>query len=141
MKISIAAYASNGDYHNRTLDISMSGYILKQLQKYKHDCPKRSQHCPYSPLPKLYGSEAQHPLPPNKSPPLSKDNIKHKQQIIGSILYYARAVDLTVLMALSTIASKQSNGMQNTMMKTKQLMDYLATHPNATVRFHTSDMI
>ncbi len=27
------------------------------------------------------------------------------------------------------------------MMKTKQLMDYLATHPDATVRFHTSDMI
>ena len=105
MKISIAAYASNGDYHNRTLDISMSGYILKQLQKYKHDCPKRSQHCPYSPLPNLCGSEAQRPLPPNKSPPLSKDYIKHKQQIIAGILYYARAVDLTVLMALSTIAS------------------------------------
>ncbi len=26
-------------------------------------------------------------------------------------------------------------------MKTKQLMDYLETHPNATVRFHASDMI
>jgi hypothetical protein len=63
------------------------------------------------------------------------------QRIIGSILYYAQAVDLTVIMALSTIASKQSKGTQNTMLKTKQLMDYLATHPNGTVRFHTSDMI
>ena len=50
-------------------------------------------------------------------------------------------MDLTVLMALSTIASEQSKGTQITMMKTKQLMDYLATHPNATVRFHASDMI
>jgi hypothetical protein len=55
--------------------------------------------------------------------------------------YYTRAVDLTILMALSTIASKQSKGTQNTMMKTKQLMDYLPTHSNTTVRFHTSDMI
>ncbi len=119
----------------------MLGYIRKQLQKYKHDCPKRPQHCPYYPLPKQYGSEAQHPLPPDTSPPLSKDDIKHVQRIIGSILCYARAVDLTVVMALSTIASKQTKGTQNTMMKTKKLMDYLATHPNATVRFHASDMI
>jgi hypothetical protein len=119
----------------------MPGYILKQLQKYKHDCPQRPQHWPYSPLPKQYGSEAQCPLPPDTSPPLLKDDIKHMKCIIGSILYYAQAVDLTVLMAPSTIASKQAKGTQNSMLKTKQLMDYLATHTNAMVRFHTSDMI
>ena len=69
------------------------------------------------------------------------DNIKHVQLIIRSILYYARAVDLTILMALSTIASKQAKGTHNNMMKTKQLVDYLATHPDAMVRFHTSAMI
>jgi hypothetical protein len=119
----------------------MPGYILKQLKKYKHDCPQRPQHCPYSPLPKQYGSEAQRPLPPDTSPPLSKDNIKHIQHIIGKILYYTQAVDLTVLMALSTIASKQAKGTQNTMLKIKQHMDYLATHPDAMVRLHASDMI
>ncbi len=56
-------------------------------------------------------------------------------------MYYARAIDLTVLMVLSTIASKQAKGTDNTMLKTKQLLDYLATHPNATVQFHASDMI
>jgi hypothetical protein len=44
-------------------------------------------------------------------------------------------------MALSTIASEQTHGTENTMLKTKQLLDYLATHPAATVQFHTSDMI
>ena len=44
-------------------------------------------------------------------------------------------------MALSTIASEQSKGTQQTMQRCKQLLDYLATHPNATVRFHASDMI
>jgi hypothetical protein len=75
------------------------------------------------------------------SPPLSNDDIKHVQRIIGRILYYAQAVDLTILMALITIVSKQSKGRQNTMLKTKQLMDYLAAHPNAMVRFHASNMI
>jgi hypothetical protein len=63
------------------------------------------------------------------------------QRIIGSILYYTQAVDLAVLMALSTITSEQAKGTQKNMLKTKQLMDYLATHPDATVKFHASDMI
>jgi hypothetical protein len=44
-------------------------------------------------------------------------------------------------MACSTISSKQANGTENTMLKTKQLLNYLATHPAATVRFHASDMV
>ncbi len=44
-------------------------------------------------------------------------------------------------MALSSIASKQMQGMTNTMAKAKQLLDYLATHPNATIRFRASDMV
>jgi hypothetical protein len=46
-----------------------------------------------------------------------------------------------MLLALSTIASEQLKGTEHTMTKTKQLLDYLATHPNAMVRFHASDMI
>jgi hypothetical protein len=86
-------------------------------------------------------SKAQRPLPPDASPPLSNANIKHVKRIIGSILYYARANNLTVLMALSMIASEQAKGKQQMMAKTKQLLDYLATHPDATVRFHASNMI
>jgi hypothetical protein len=119
----------------------MPGYIIKQLQKYKHASPPRPQHCPYSPEPKRYGNNAQRPLPKDTSPPLSKEDIKHVKRVIGSIQYYARAFNLTVLMALSTIASKQTKGTENTTTKTKQLLDYLAKHPDTTVCFHTSDMI
>jgi hypothetical protein len=44
-------------------------------------------------------------------------------------------------MALSSIAIKQSKGTTNTMAKAKQLLDYLATYPDTTIRFRTSDMI
>ncbi len=119
----------------------MPGYIIKQLQKYKYDTPTRPQHFPYLPQPKQFGSEAQRPIPKDTLPPLSPDKIKHIQRVIRSILYYAQAVDLTVLMALSTIASEQAHGMENTMQKMKQLLDYLATHSEATIRFHASDMV
>jgi hypothetical protein len=46
-----------------------------------------------------------------------------------------------MLMALSMIASKQSKGTEHTMTKTKQLLDYLATRPDAKIHFQASDMI
>ncbi len=63
------------------------------------------------------------------------------QKIVGSILYYTRAVDMTVLMALSTIASEQTKGTEQTMEKALQVLDYLATHPDATIRFRVTDMV
>jgi hypothetical protein len=122
------------DYVRRTLNISMSGYIKKQLFKYNH-IMQRIQHCPYSPEPKRYGADAQSPLPHNDSRKLNKTKIKQVKKIVGSILYYARAVDMTVLMALSTIASEQTKGTKCTLEKAYQVLDYLATHPNAVVRF------
>jgi hypothetical protein len=44
-------------------------------------------------------------------------------------------------MALSTIMGDQAEGRESMMKKCKQLLDYLATHPDATVRFHASNMI
>jgi len=44
-------------------------------------------------------------------------------------------------MAVSSIASEQTRDTTNTMAKAKQLLDYLATHPDATIWFRTSEMI
>jgi hypothetical protein len=129
------------DYRKRTLNISMPGYTKRQLLKYKHVVAPRPQHCPYSPEPRKYGSTAQAPLPPDTTRKLDKDEIKKIQQIVGSILYYVSAVDMTVLMALSTIASEQTTGTERTMEKALQVLDYLATHPNAKVKFRASDMV
>jgi hypothetical protein len=80
----------------------MPGFIKKQLLKYKHIM--------YSPEPKKFGTDAQSPLPTDETCKLTDPEIKQVQKIVGSILYYTRAVDLTVLMALSTIVSKQTKG-------------------------------
>jgi hypothetical protein len=129
------------DYDARMLDIPMPGYIKKVLQKYKLQMPFRPQHCPYAPALNQYGAEAQTPIPVNISPKLSPNKIKKIQQVIVSILYYACAVDITILMALSSIAIEQSKGTTNTMERAKQLLDYLATYPDTTICFHASDMI
>ncbi len=118
----------------------MPGCIKKQLLKYEH-IMQGVKHCPYAPEPKRYGINAQSPLPQDNTWKLNNKEIKQIQKIVGSILYYAQAVDMTVLMALSTIASEQIKGMEHTLEKAYQLLDYLATHPDAKVRFQASDMV
>ena len=85
----------------------MPGYIKKKLQEYNHFLLGRIQYCPYSSEPKTFGSDTQAPLLPDATPVLDSKRIKQIQQIVGSILYYARAVDMTVLMVLSSIAVEQ----------------------------------
>ena len=45
------------------------------------------------------------------------------------------------LVALNTLASKLAQATEKTIENMKHMLDYLATNPNATVRFYTSDMI
>ena len=119
----------------------MPGYIEKKMQEYGHVIPNRLQMCPYSPEPKKFGSEAQAPLAPDASPKLDEKGIKRIQQIVGSILYYACAVDMKVLAALSTIAINQTKAPERTMKRCIQLLEYLASNQNAKVRFHVSNMV
>ena len=45
--------------------------------------------------------------------------IYHLQQIMGTFLFYSRAVDPTMLIALSIIATEQTQGTQTTKEKTE----------------------
>ncbi len=104
--IYIAAYNCNGITTNAHLTFQCQDMPSSNSNGDKHNSPSCPQHCPYYLQPKQYGSSAQCPIPPDTSPLLSNDDIKHVQRVISSILFYARAVDLAVLMALSSIASK-----------------------------------
>jgi hypothetical protein len=129
------------DYVGRTVDISMPEYIKKKLQEYKHAIPTKVQTCPYSPEPRRFGADAHAPICTDKTALLDDKGIKKVQQIVGSILYYARAVDMTVLMALSSIAVEQTKATVKTMARCVQLLDYLASNSDAKVRFHASNMV
>ena len=56
-------------------------------------------------------------------------------------LYYARAVDSTMLVALSSIASEQAKPTATTMKKIKQFLDYAASQEEAVITYHASDMV
>jgi hypothetical protein len=129
------------DYDNRTVDILMLGCIKRNCKNTIMSGNKRYKHVrTHWPL----SNSAWKPNARSRRtilPPLDKKGIKRVQQIVGSILYYARVIDMTVSMALITIAIKQMKATEKMMVKCTQLLDHLAYHADAKVRFYASDMI
>jgi hypothetical protein len=128
------------DYDKRTCDISMPGYISNIFSKFQHDAPKHPQHTPYRYVMPVYGAKTQYATK-DETPPLTAQQCLTIQKVTGSVLYYARAVDPTVSMPLNEIATEQTKATEKTQAATNQLLDYLATHLDATIRYHASDMI
>jgi len=119
----------------------MPGYVDKLLARFNHKPPNKPQHSPHAAPPRKFGTDAQEPIGHDSLPVLPPDRIKCIQQIIGTIMYYARAVDLTTLVALSSIASEQAAATQTTEDRVTQLLYYLHTHKDATLRYVASDMV
>ena len=128
------------NYNEGYVDSSMPGYARKQLKKYNH-ISKRKVHTPLQPLPRKYGQAAQEPLPIDDTQPLEKDDKKFIERIVGSFLFYGRAVDPLILHTMNTIPNNQNNPTEKTMEQTKHFLDYIDTYPDSTVRFYASDMI
>jgi uncharacterized coiled-coil protein SlyX len=128
------------DYKNRTCIISMLGYIANVLSKFQHDNQKHPQDTPSRYVTPVYATKTQYATR-DDTPPLTAKQCINIQKVIGSALYYARAVDITVIMPLNDIATEQTKATEKTQAEMDHLLDYLATRPNATVRYHASDMI
>jgi hypothetical protein len=128
------------DYKNRTCDIAMPGYVANVLSKFQHDTPKQPQHTPSRYVTPVYGAKTQYATQ-DETPPLTAKQCLNIEKVTRSVLYYARAVDPTIRMPLNDIDTEQTKATEKTQAATNQLLDYLATHPDATIRNHASDMI
>ena len=128
------------NYDAGYVDVSMPNYVAKKLKKFQHNKPARPQYAPHKWSKPVYGRKLQYTPPPDTSDFLDKKGITRIQSINGSFLYYGRAVDPTILTALNEIATQQSKPTITTEQKAQMLMDYLATYPNAKLRFYAGDM-
>jgi hypothetical protein len=129
-------------YHQGYVDVSMPGYIQRLLAKLQHlfTNPQYSPYLvtPYVPLKK---GQRQYAQDPDTTAFLTPTETTVIQQIVGSLLYYGRAIDSTILPALNTIALSQAKPTEKTKAECDHLLDYCATYPNTYLRYYASDMI
>ena len=69
--------------------------------------------------------------------PLSSKLIKNVQNIVGTLLYYARVVEPTLSAALSEIAPRQVKGTEYVLTDFHQMLNYAASHSHTAIRFWT----
>ena len=103
----------------------MNGYIAILLLKYNHTPPRKPQHSTHKHRDITYGAKMQLTPEEDTSPPLDAAGVKRIQGIIGSLLYYARAVDNKLLTTLSTIGAQQAKATENT----RKAVDQMHTGP------------
>ena len=128
------------DYQAGHVDISMPGYIDRLLTRLKHPKPNRPVDAPHRWRKPEYGKSIQYNLPIDTSPPLTAPAAILLQSTVGSLLFYSRAVDPSMLPGLNEVSTQQSTPTINTQRKVNDLLNYVSCHPNAVIRFHASDM-
>ena len=102
------------DYKNRTCDMSMPGYVIRALLRFVHNA-QRPEHSPHRWTEPNYGAKIQYAPEDDQSHPLDAKDITFIQQVLGTFLYYARAVDNTMLVAINDLGTQQSKGTYKTM--------------------------
>ena len=128
------------DKSMRQLSISMPSYIGTALKRFGH----LITHGAASPAvytPPHYGSTKPQPATVDDSEPLSPADAKVLQEIVGVFLYYARAVDVSMLPAVTAVASEQAKPTQAVFAAAKRLLSYAASYPANEIVFSACDMV
>eukprot|EP00536_Pseudo-nitzschia_multiseries_P010808 jgi/Psemu1/117305/gw1.343.9.1 len=116
----------------------MEAYVEQALKEFEHVRPSRTYAGPSRADVPAYGAKIQYTKIEDTTN-LSDEEIKFIQQVTGKFLFYARAIDSTMLHALNDIASAKNN--QTALAATKYFLNYAACNPDATIIYRASDMI
>jgi hypothetical protein len=127
------------DKVNQTITCSMPGYIDKVLARFQAWAGARTAKSPGIYSPPQYGAKVQY-AHTDDTDPLSPTDIKTLQEIVGSMLYYARAVDPTMLTTTNNIASQQALPTQAVKAQAIKLLQYAAAYPNNAIVYKKSKM-
>lgn len=125
----------------RNVALSMPGYIAKALNRFRpagvHGSPSPSLYEPVH----NYGSREPQDATHDASAPLDDAAVLELQQIVGVFLYYARAIDSTMLTSVCELASALSHPTQHVRERMERLLSYAAAHPDHELVYAACDMV
>ena len=129
------------NHAKKYVDISMPGYITNLFYNFQHKPTSRDQDDLHTWNKIVYGKQIQLATHQSSTPKLNSVDNNRVQPTNNNFLYYDCAVDTTIPRALNEISNCQFALTQYTLEKFNKLLDYLSMYPNATIRYHASDMI
>jgi hypothetical protein len=133
------------DRPRRRITLSMPNYINNAIKRFGLDTDSDKGTSANSPaeIQEMHRTLRGQPQPtaaPDTSPKLDQQDIKRIQQIVGVLLYYTRAVDPSMLTAVSRLASMQAAGTVKVRDAANRLLRYAARWENAAITYKPSNM-
>jgi hypothetical protein len=132
-------YTITFDRPARTCSLTMPDYIPRALTRFHIGPSAKPTDSPITYIAPDYGQRSQLSTI-DETAPLDARQTKFIQEVVGVLLFYARAVDPTMLCAISKISSAQAKPTAAVLRATEHLLHYAASHPAATITYHASDM-
>jgi hypothetical protein len=125
-----------------TVSLSMPEYITKTLQRFRPQyllpthraaATPGKYHAAIYPRIQLVKEDL--------SPLLTPAQCTEIQAIVGTLLYYARAVDPSLLPIANEIASQQANPTQKVLTAANRALSYASARQNNCITYHACDMV
>jgi len=101
----------------------MNKYIATVLWQFEHSAQRKLTHSPYPHTKRTYGAKVQFAPTPDDSTPLTAKAKQQLQAITRVLLYYSRAVNNKLLVALSTIVTQTHTPIQLTATHVNRLLN------------------
>ena len=133
-------YTIDYDRTARTLELSMPDYIPAMLERLRPNC-SRTAPSPAIYTPPSYGQKSPQLTPTDASPDASPAQKKIIERVVGSLLFYARAVDASFLTAVGALSAHQSSPTLTHVAAADRLLSYACSHPHHTRMIRPSNMI
>ena len=129
------------DDNEHTVTLSMPEYIPKAIQRFNNN--KTFHHAPTPALyhPPEYGKKGPQTERVDSTRPLNTAEVKRLQEITGTFLFYARAVDCTMLPACVQLAAAQADPTTAALGAADRLIRYAAGVPAQRLVYKACDMI
>ena len=129
----------NHDKKAHIITISIPDYVNKAIKRFAPQLLNtQGKQAPMRYHPFVYGPHVAEAVPEDASPLLDDTRKRRLQGILGTFLYYARALDITAAFPVAKLASLPHT--EHTDELATHFLSYMTAHPHAHVQFHRSDM-
>ena len=118
------------NYGKEYVDIPIPEHVKKALDRLQHPRPNRPQYDPHRWTVPSYGKRLQMAPYLDDSELLENKSTKRIQSVVGTMIYYSRSSDPTILQANNEISRSQSKPTRDTGKKARMLLDHSATYQN-----------
>ena len=85
----------------------MPGYIERALHRFQHPTPTKPEHSPHPWQKPTFSAKTQFALFPDATAALDAADKRCVLEVLGTLLFYARAIDSTLLAAIGELATEQ----------------------------------